>query len=78
MIDDLSKRDAEALGVSDMTGPQLRARVFRLEGWLSEAMLTLDEILLGIARGEIPPLAVQRALEITSEVCKHWHDREGV
>lgn len=76
MGDELSKRDAADLGVADMTGPQLRARVLRLEGWLAEAMLTLDEILVGIGRGELPALAVQRALEITAEVRGHWNDRE--
>lgn len=76
-MDELSKRDAEALGVADRTGPQLRARVFRLEGWVAELMLTLDDIILGIGRGELPPMAVWRALEITAEVKKHWYDREG-
>ena len=32
MIDELSQKDSAALGVADMTGPQLRARVFSLEG----------------------------------------------
>lgn len=42
-VSTLSKRDAEALGVADMTGPQLRARVFALEGAVADALLTLRD-----------------------------------
>ena len=40
----LSKRDFEALGCEDVSGAQLRARVFRLEGLVAEMALTLEEI----------------------------------
>ena len=75
-MDELSKREADALGVDDLTGPQLRWRVFRLEGWLAECMLTMDDIIVGIAKGAVPGHVVQRALEVTAEIKKHYHDRK--
>lgn len=41
----LSKRDAEALGVADMAGPQLRMRVLQVEGLMAELALVVEELL---------------------------------
>jgi len=76
-MDELSKRDAADLGVDDLTGPQLRWRVFHLEGLLGDAITALDDILIGIARGQVPALAVQHALEITATIKEHYHDRKA-
>jgi hypothetical protein len=44
MIDELSKREFEALGCADVPGKQLRARVFNLEGLASEMALALQDV----------------------------------
>jgi len=41
---ELSKRDAEVLGVACMTGPQLRMRVLQLEGLVGELHSVLTEV----------------------------------
>ena len=41
-MDKLSKRDFERLGCSDVPGPQLRARVFLLEGLGGKISVTRD------------------------------------
>jgi len=43
-MDELSKRDFEALGCEDVPGPMLRARVFKLEGLVGELALSLGEM----------------------------------
>jgi len=43
-MDEMSKRDFEALGCEDVPGPQLRARVFKLEGLVGELALSLGEV----------------------------------
>ncbi len=42
-LDALSKSDFRGLGCEDVSGPQLRARVFVLEGLAAELALTLEE-----------------------------------
>jgi hypothetical protein len=41
---ELSKREAELLGVADMTGPELRMRVLQLEGLVGEQHAALVEM----------------------------------
>lgn len=43
IMDTLSKKDFQDLGCEDVSGPQLRARVFQLEGLVAEMALTLEE-----------------------------------
>jgi hypothetical protein len=52
MMDRLSKRDFERLGCADMPGPQLRARVFLLEGLVAELELSLREMVDRFAPGD--------------------------
>ena len=51
-MDRLSKRDFERLGCADMPGPQLRARVFLLEGLVAELELSLREMVDRFAPGD--------------------------
>ena len=61
----LSKRDFTALGCEDVSGAQLRARVFDLEGLASELALTLQEMVSDLAGLDfVRPIVMDRAREV--------------
>ena len=71
---ELSKRDAEGLGVADMTGPQLRMRVLQLEGLVGELHSVLTEVFSCFVDENIDRLSdlgemcVKRAREVMTTV----------
>lgn len=64
MPDSLSKKDFRALGCEDISGPQLRARVFHLEALVCELGATLEEMLKDLDRhGHVRPIVMDGARE---------------
>ena len=63
-LDTLSKSDFERLGCEDVSGAQLRARVFVLEGLASELALTLEEMMSDLDGLDfVRPIVMIRAQE---------------
>ena len=63
-LDTLSKSDFERLGCEDISGPQLRARVFDLEALASELALTLEEMMSDLDGLDfVRPIVMIRAQE---------------
>jgi hypothetical protein len=74
---ELSKRDADALGVADMTGAQLRMRVFQVEGLMCELALVVEEMLRRFAPdddglGEAEIMCAERAREAVASVRERY------
>jgi len=74
---ELSKRDADALGVANMTGRQLRARVFQVEGLMCELALSLDEMVNRFAPnddglGDAEVMVAERAREILTSIRERY------
>uniref|UniRef100_A0A6H1Z7W3 Uncharacterized protein n=1 Tax=viral metagenome TaxID=1070528 RepID=A0A6H1Z7W3_9ZZZZ len=64
-LDTLSKSDFERLGCEDVSSPQLRARVFLLEGLASELALTLKEMMSDLDGLDfVRPIVMIRAQEV--------------
>lgn len=83
-MSELSKRDADALGIADMTGSQLRWRVFQVEGLMCELGLALDEMLQRFAPtddglGDAEIAAADRARDVIASVRERYSEipREG-
>ena len=77
-MDKLSKRDFERLGCSDVPGPQLRARVFQLEGLVAELALSLRETVDRFAPdddglSEAKKMAADRAREVLVTVLERYN-----
>lgn len=62
-LDHLSKRDFEALGCEDVSGAQLRARVFHLEATVAGLALALEELLADVERCSVRVMVIQGARE---------------
>lgn len=63
-FDALSKRDFKDLGCEDVSGPQLRARVFILEATVAGLALALEEMLSDLDRqGFARPIVMDGARE---------------
>ena len=84
-MDKLSKREFERLGCADVPGPQLRARVFLLEGLVAELALSLREMVdrfspgdCGFSAGE--KTVSDRAREVLATVRERYNlpTRAGV
>lgn len=76
-MDELSKRDADLLGVGDMTGPQLRMRVFQTEGLVAELALTLEEMVETFAGADTDRRqteSLDRAREVLTSVDERYLD----
>lgn len=76
-VSELSKRDADALGVADMTGAQLRMRVFQVEGLMCELALVIEEMLRRFAPdddglGEAEIMSAERAREAVASVRERY------
>lgn len=70
----LSKRDFEDLGCEDVSGPQLRGRVFLLECLVAELALTLEEVERDLARqGFVSPLVMARIREVLGTVRERYN-----
>jgi hypothetical protein len=74
---ELSKRDAETLGVADMTGAQLRMRVLQVEGLMCELALVVEEMLRRFAPdddglGEAEIMCADRAREAVASVRQRY------
>jgi hypothetical protein len=74
---ELSKRDAENLGVGDMTGAQLRMRVFQVEGLMCELALVVEEVLRRFAPddaglGDAEIMCTERAREAVASVRERY------
>ena len=64
-LETLSKRDFERLGCEDVSGAQLRARVFLLEGLAAELALTLKEMMSDLDGLDfVRPIVMIRAQEV--------------
>ncbi|MFH1184495.1 MAG: hypothetical protein V1755_05590 [Chloroflexota bacterium] len=74
MLDHLSKHDFEGLGCEDISGPQLRARVFHLEAAVAGLALALEGILADVDSGRASlrhavTRPAREALETARELC---------
>ncbi len=76
-LDALSKSDFTDLGCEDVSGPQLRARVFVLEGLAAELALTLEALVKDITeRAAVRIVNVQAAVDALESARPSDQERE--
>lgn len=78
-MNELSKRDFEALGCEDVPGPKLRMRVFQLEGLVAELAQILGEMISDLdINGVVSSMIMDSARDTIRTVKARYDDRTSV